>query len=276
MLNYIPKVIFLSAILLPGIVHATVHEFETTHMKSMGGAGIAGILAEESAFNNPAPLAFFTTSSVYAQKDKSALGSATGFVLADGNPEISGSISYVKQEEEDYRRSRWGLSMSTPTTKNSSAGISIRKTTDDKISSHTSTKYYQAVLGVDHIINEQFSVGVVAYDPFKSKGGETKAMIGMQYLLMDYIVGVVDFGGNYTKDTFSKSLIYKGALQVTVLNDVFLRVGTFTDKEKSEKGTGMGLAWVQPRLSFAFAQKNFTTNTERRIKESSLSLSLRF
>jgi hypothetical protein len=276
MVNYIPKVIFLSAILLIGNVHATVHEFETTHMKSMGGAGIAGILAEESAFNNPAPLAFFTTSSVYAQKDKSALGSATGFVLADGNPEISGSISYVKQEEDDFRRSRWGLSMSTPTSKNSSAGVSIRKTTDDKISSHTSTKYYQAVLGVDHIISEQFSVGVVAYDPFKSKGGETKAMIGMQYLLMDYIVGVVDFGGNYTKDTFSKSLIYKGALQVTVLNDVFLRVGTFTDKEKSEKGTGMGLAWIQPRLSFAFAQKNFTTSMERRIKESSLSLSLRF
>jgi hypothetical protein len=276
MINYIPKVIFLSAILLIGNVHANVHEFETTHMKSMGGAGIAGILAEESAFNNPAPLAFFTTSSVYAQKDKSALGSATGFVLADGNPEISGSISYVKQEEDDFRRSRWGLSMSTPTSKNSSAGVSIRKTTDDKISSHTSTKYYQAVLGVDHIISEQFSVGVVAYDPFKSKGGETKAMIGMQYLLMDYIVGVVDFGGNYTKDTFSKSLIYKGALQVTVLNDVFLRVGTFTDKEKSEKGTGMGLAWIQPRLSFAFAQKNFTTSMERRIKESSLSLSLRF
>lgn len=276
MIDYIQKFIFLSAFLLSGNGHAAVHEFETTHMKSMGGAGTAGILAEESAFNNPAPLAFFTTSTVYAQKDKSVLGSATGFVLGDGNPGLSGSISYVKQEEEDFKRSRWGLSLSVPTSKNSAAGLSIRKSTDDVLSTNTRTNYYQTVLGVVHLINEQFSVGVVAYDPFKSKAHETKGMIGMQYVLMEYIIAIVDFGGNYTKDTFSKELIYKAALQVTVLNDVFLRIGTFTDKEKSEKGTGMGLAWVQPRLSFAFAQKNFTTSTDRKIKETSFSLSLRF
>lgn len=276
MIDYIQKFIFLSASMLIVNAHAGVHEFETTHMKSMGGAAAAGILAEESAFYNPAPLAFFTTSTVYAQKDKSILGSATGFVLGDGNPELSGSISYVKQEEEDFKRARWGASLSALTSKNSAAGISVRKSTDDIISSQTRTNYYQTVLGVVHLVNDQFSVGIVAYDPFKSKAHETRGMIGIQYVLMEYIIAAIDFGGNYTKDTFSKQLIYKGALQVTVLNDVFLRVGTFTDKEKSEKGTGMGLAWIQPRLSFSFAQKNFTTSTEKKIKETSLSISLRF
>jgi hypothetical protein len=276
MIYYIQKIFFLSAILLLGNAHAAVHEFETSYMKSMGGASIAGVMAEESAFNNPAPLAFFGSSSVYAQKDNSVLGKANGFVLSDGSSGVSGSISYVNQTEDDYKRSRWGLSFSSPTSETSSVGISIRKTQDDIISKHTSVDYYQTVLGVSHIINPQFSMGVVAYDPLKSKAHETKAMIGMQYMLVDYVIASVDFGGNYTKDNFSQSLIYKGALQVTVLNDVFLRVGTFTDKEKSEKGTGMGIAWVQPRLSFTYGLKNFTTSTERRIKENSLSLSIRF
>jgi hypothetical protein len=276
MINYIQKFIFLSAFLLSVKANAAVHEFETTHMKSMGGAAAAGILAEESAFYNPAPLAFFGTSTVYAQKDNSILGKDMGFVICDGNSAISGSISYVKQEEQDFNRSRWGVSMSTPMQKGSSVGMSIRKTKDDILSAHTSNEYYQTVFGVTHIMNEQFSLGVVAYDPFKSAAHETKALLGLQYLLMDYIVASVDFGGNYTKDSFSKALIYKGALQVTVLNDLFLRVGTFTDKEKSEKGTGMGLAWVQPRLSFAFAIKNFTTVTDQRIKETSMSASIGF
>jgi hypothetical protein len=276
MIDYIQKVFFLSAILLMGNAYAAVHEFETTHIKSMGGTGVAGVMAEESAFYNPAPLAFFTNSTVYAQQDKSSLGKATGFVICDGNPELSGSVSYVKQEEQDFRRSRWGVSLSTPTSKTSAAGISIRKTTDDILSLHSSTNYYQVVGGVVHVINDQFSLGVVAYDPLKSRAHETKALIGMQYLLADYVAATVDFGGNYTSDNFSKNLIYKGALQITVLNDVFLRVGTFTDKEKSEKGTGMGLAWVQPRLSFAFGVKNFTTNTNTKIKETSMSASIRF
>lgn len=276
MIDYIRKILFLSVILLIGNANAAVHEFETTHTKSMGGAGAAGILAEESAFYNPAPLAFFATSTFYAQKDNSVLGKSTGFVIGDGNPNLSGSLSYVRQTEDDFRRSRWGLSISSPMSQTSSVGVSIRKTTDDILSEHKSANYYQTVFGVIHIINDHFSMGVVAYDPLKSPAHETKALIGMQYLLVDYITATVDFGGNYTKDNFSQSLIYKGALQVTVLNDVFLRVGTFTDKEKSEKGTGMGLAWIQPRLSFSYAVKNFTTSVGRRIKENSLSLSLRF
>ena len=276
MTKYIRKIFFLPILLMVGIAHAAVHEYETTHMKSMGGASVAGILAEESAFNNPAPLALFATSTVYAQTDNSALGKSTGFVVCDGNPQLSGSISYVHQKEDDFKRSRVGATMSVPTSNSSAAGISLRKTTDEVISSSTSINYYQTVLGVTHVVSDQLSIGLVAYDPFKSVAHETRGMIGLQYILLNYFTAAFDFGGNYNRDNISQYLIYKAAVQVTVLNDIYLRIGTFTDKEKNEKGTGMGLAWIQPRLSFMFAQKNFTTTTARQIKETSLAVSLRF
>jgi hypothetical protein len=276
MINYIRKVLFLSAFLLVRNSSAAVHEFETTHMKSTGGAGVAAIQAEESAFYNPAALAFATNSTAYIQKDTSILGKAIGYVLCDGNPNLSGSISYIKQEEDDYKRSRLGISFSSLVSANSSAGISLRKSTDDIISKHITNNYYQTVLGVTHVINEQLSLGIVAYDPLKSLANETKALVGIQYGLAQYIVANFDFGGNYTKDNLQGNLIYKGSLQITVLNDLFLKFGAFADKEKSEKGTGMGLSWSQPRLAFAFANKNFTTASDRIIKETSLSASIRF
>jgi hypothetical protein len=178
--------------------------------------------------------------------------------------------------EENFKRSRWGVTLSTPSSQNSSIGVSVRKTTDDILSTRTSTNYYQTVFGIVHVISSEFSLGLLAYDPFKSAARETKALVGMQYTLLNYLTANLDFGGNYTSDNVSKELIYKAALQVTVLSDIFVRFGTFTDKEKKEKGNGMGLSWVQPRLSFMFGIKSYTNSTERRIKETSLAASIRF
>lgn len=272
--------------------HTKIHEFETTHLKSTGGTGVGSILNEESAFLNPAPIAFFTTSSFYVQKDNDKLTDnglvqpkpkSLGFVLADGNPSLSGSVSYVTQEEENIKRKRWGATLSGPISDKSAMGVSIRQSKDEDIVSKKIDKYYQTVLGVTHAIDEKFSLGIVAYDPFKSKAHETKALIGFQYVLLDYITAAVDFGGDYNADEISKSLIYKGALQVKVLDDFFLRFGGFSDKIRDEKGSGFGLAWIQPRLSLEFALKNTTRNlnlalnqNEAKLKETSIALSIRF
>ena len=134
-----------------------------------------------------------------------------------------------------------------------------------------------------HSIDEKLSLGIVAYDPFKSKGKETKALLGFQYVLMTYITGAFDFGGDYYSDNISTTLIYKGALQIKVLDDFFLRFGGFDDKMRAEKGNGYGLAWVQPRMSFEFALKNTKRNanislnqSETSFKETSFSGSIRF
>ncbi|MDO9182652.1 MAG: hypothetical protein Q7U04_09600 [Bacteriovorax sp.] len=282
----------LSVFLLSTNAFSKIHEFETTHLKSTGGTGVAGIFNEESAFLNPASLAFFNTSSAYAQKDSGKLindgvfqprPKALGFVLSDANPSLSGSLSYVNQEEDIYKRKRWGLTFSSPLAEKSAFGISVRQSIDENSLTKTSIKYYQTVLGVTHAIDEKLSVGIVAYDPFKSKGSETKAMVGFQYVLMSYITGSFDFGGDYYSDSISKTLLYKGSIQIKVLDDFFLRFGGFNDKSRSEKGSGYGLAWNQPRLSFEFALKN--TNREKNLainqsessfKETSFSGSLKF
>lgn len=258
----------------------------------MGGTGVGGILAEEAAFLNPASLAFFNTASVYAQKDSGKLTEdniaqpkpkAMGFVLSDGNPTLSGSLSYVTQEEDIYKRKRWGLSFSSPLAEKSAFGISYRKTTDENTQTLVTKKYYQTVIGVTHALDEKLTLGIVAYDPFKSQGHETKGLIGMQYMLMDYISAAFDFGGDYYSDDITKTLLYRGAVQIKVLNDFYLRFGGFSDKLRSEKGNGYGLAWVQPRLSFEVALKNTKHSKdialglpESSFKETSFAASIRF
>lgn len=269
-----------------------IHEFETTHLKSMGGTGVGAILAEEAAFLNPASLAFFTTSTVYVQKDSDKLTEGgieqpkpkdLGFVLSDGNPSLSGSLSYVTQEESNIKRNRWGVSLSAPIPDRSAFGISVRQTKDTDSVTNIIRKYYQTVLGVTHAIDEKFSLGIVAYDPFKSQGKETKAMIGVQYILMNYITAAIDFGGDYTSSEISKNLLYKGALQVRILDDFYLRFGGFNDKARSETGNGFGLSWIQPRLSFEFAIKNTKRasdvslkQTDANFKETSMAAAIRF
>ena len=290
--NYICKTIFLCTFAYCLSAHASLHEYETTHLKSMGGAGVGGILVEESAFLNPAPLAFFQNASVYAQTDSAkftegttvgAAPKATGFVLADGNPNLAGSISFVKQEESNMQRERWGLSLSGLANERSAVGVSVRSSSDKNISTNLTNKYYQTVLGISHAIDEKSSLGIVAVDPFKSKANETKVLLGVQLVTLSYITLNADFGGNYDALDMSKAIIYKGSIQVKVLDDFYIRFGGFSDKIKNESGNGYGLAWVQPRLSFELAFKN-TKNAadvslgtnEYRTKETSLSASIRF
>ena len=110
-LNVLIKIILMfTVIFLQGTLYAAVHEYETTHLKAMAGSGAASIVAEKSAFYNPAPLSLVNTSSLYFQKDNGTLGKSTGFVVTNGQPGLSGSISFVNQVENDYRRSRWGVS----------------------------------------------------------------------------------------------------------------------------------------------------------------------
>ncbi len=272
---------------------AKVHEFETTRLKSTAGTGVAGILSEEAAFLNPASLAFHESASLYLQRDmlqlKDSNGNiiqkpkSTGVVLSDGNPNLSGSISYTFQEEGVFKRKKWGIATSAPLSKESALGASLRKVKDENTSAKTSVDYYQTVFGVTHSIDPQTSLGVVVYDAFNSAAKETKAIVGAQHIFVDYITLMFDLGANYNSDEISDSLLYRGGIQVRVLNDFYLRFGAFNDKEKQEKGNGFGLAWDQPKISLGFALKNTKqeANTtlaraESKLRETSFSASFKF
>jgi len=182
-----------------------------------------------------------------------------------------------------FQRQRWGFSLSGPIGDRSALGFSVRKTKDQNTALLSTTNYYQTVIGVTHAVDEKASIGIVAYDPFKSKGRETKALFGFQYQLFSYITASVDFGGDYTADHISETIIAKGALQIKVLDDFYVRMGSFNDKIRKEHGSGYGLSWVQPKLSFEFGIKDFTRQedlaraiSKASLKETSLSASIRF
>jgi hypothetical protein len=207
----------------------------------------------------------------------------TGVVVADGNTSLSGSLSYISQEEGTLKRSRWGVTASAPLNETSSFGTSVRKTTDKDSSTNSEVDYYQTVIGVTHALTPQTSLGVVAYDAFNSKAKETKAIIGVQQIFAESITLAADFGGNYTADEISNTLLYRGGLQFKVLDDFYLRFGAFNDKGRQEKGNGYGIAWIQPKLAFEFAVKNTKQSAdlalnrvESKLREVSFAASLRF
>lgn len=259
----------------------------------MSGTGVAAILSEESAFLNPASLSFHNTFSLYAQRDSMVIKDNTetviqkphsmGFVIADGNPNLSGSISYVDQRELNFERERWGFSLSSLVGGRSSFGTSIRKSKDRNTTTGEVLDYYQTVFGVTHVLDEKTSLGIVAYDAFSSKGNETKGMVGVQQVMWEYITLALDAGADFTAEDIGNTAFYRGAIQIRVLNDFFLRFGTARDKLKEEKTNGLGISWVSPKLAFEFALKNIkqlestTLNRDEfNIKETSFSVSMRF
>ena len=292
--NQIKTTIFLLLLLMSNFAFAKIHEFETTHLKSQAGTGVSGLFMEESSFLNPAGIAFFRSANVYAQRDMLQIKDSTGnivqkprntaIVISDGNDSLSGSLSYVHQEEGVMTRKRWGLATSASLSEKSALGVSLRKTKDEDTSAGTSIDYYQTVFGVTHAIDQQTTLGLVAYDAFNSPGDATKALLGIQHVFADYITIAFDFGGNYKAEEINSTLLYRGGIQVKVLNDFLLRFGAFNEKELEEKGNAFGLAWISPKLAFEFAVKNTTLKespaklrlSESKIRDISFGVSLRF
>ncbi len=278
-----------------------IPDFETTRLKSTGGAGVASILMDEATILNPAPLTFFQNGSFYFQKSNSQINRTPNdlnqnapitqkndqlsFIASDAKGNLNGSISYIKQEHRYSERKRFSASLAYPTGKKSSFGIAYRHTKEalstDNINFKNST-YKQTTFGVIHALNSSFTIGMVVIDPFKKRPEETRSLIGIQYVYQDFISLMLDGGADYS-DKLDKTALWKAAVQIKLLQDFYLRTGAFEDQGKREKGTGIGLGWIQPRLVINFALKNTDVleNKENfqnpeEIKETSFSLSYRF
>jgi len=261
---------------------ARFNPVETSRLKSTAGSGVGSILLEESAFLNPASASFFNATSIFAVKttgetsDKSATRYAEnkelGFVLADSNPNLSGTLSYFKSKNYFGEQKFLGVSMAGTVDQTSALGFSVRKISQSELAK--SSEFYTTNFGVTHVIDEFTSFGVLLVDAFKSKSNESKTYFGIQKALLDSISANIDLGVNHTKDQISKTFIYKTALQVRVLNDFYLRAGIFKDNEYDESGSGFGISWIQPKLAIEFGLKN-TITPNKDYKESSFSLSVR-
>ena len=277
---------------------APFEDFQTTRLKSTAGAGVASVLMDESTILNPAPLAMFNVSSIYFQRSgadldidsNSGLGrtvqdKSTAIIVSDSNGGVSGSLSYLAQTQGANERKRFGVSVSSMIGQRSAFGVSYRfnkeETNLDGLGMvKTSTR--QGSLGILHALSPSFTLGLVAVDPLKAVPGETKGIVGGQYVFNDFISIMLDLGADYNNN-LADSVLYRAAMQFKIYNDFFLRFGAHDDKAIKEKGTGVGIGWVQPKLSIDFALRNsersedaLAATKEQKLKESSFSVSYRF
>lgn len=277
---------------------APFEDFQTTRLKSTAGAGVASILMDESTILNPAPIAMFNVSSIYFQRagadldidSNSGLGrteeaKSTAFIASDSKGGVSGSLSYLNQTQGGNERKRFSFSVASMVGERSAFGVSYRfnneETNLDGLGMvKTSTR--QGTFGILHALSPSFTLGLVAVDPLKAVPGETKGIVGGQYVFNDFISVMLDIGADYNNN-LADSVLYRAAMQFKIYNDFFLRFGAHDDKGIKEKGTGVGIGWVQPRLSVDFALRNsersadeLTAANEQKLKESSFSVSYRF
>ncbi len=261
--------------------------YQTTRLKSTAGAGVGSILMDEATFLNPAPLAFFNLTAVLIQRaggdettngndETSELKSENyAAVLSDSKSALKGSFSYVKAKLGNEKSSMISASTAFPIQQKSAIGATYRKITKT-VSGQKDENINQYVLGASHNISPNLSVGAILIDPFSKNKEDALAVLGGQVVYGDFIALMLDVGANYNFP-LDESLVYKGAVQIMFFTDVYLRAGYFNDKGLEEKGTGVGLGWVQPRLAIEAALKNskgFTSSKTTR--ETSFSLSYRF
>ena len=287
------KISFFTILIFFQIINNTLFsamlDIESTRMKSTAGSGVGSFYAEEATLLNPAPLSFFKVSSLYFQKsggDVTDNDDGTndletkniGFIASDSKQGVSGSISYFKNEAQELYKKQFATSLSTPVGKKSSFGATYRATSEKLNHYDPDRSYKQSVFGVTHLLNNSFNLGIVVVDPFKANPEDTKAIVGIQYTFEEFLTLMIDLGGDYNNN-LSESSSASAALQLRVFNDFFIRFGAYEDKQKKENGTGVGAAWVGPKLTFNVAIKNYDTKKETpktNISDTSFSMSLRF
>ena len=285
--------LFLALCIICDVSWSISYNFETTRLKSTAGAGVASLLIDESTILNPAPMAFFNLGSFYIQRSDQKTSttengikklmddsSHIGFIASDSKGKFKGSASYHKYEEDESQIKRWALAVSSPFGESSAIGLIYSSTKERKANKDSESTAF--VFGLSHVLDESFSFGLTIQEPFKKGAKYYPTLLGMQYSYKRLITLMADVGGNYNLD-FEGESIYKVAAQIKVFEDFFLRLGTNLDNMKKEKTNGIGIGWVQPKLSIDFAMKNTrSTNLSTEniqptdIKENSFSLSYRF
>lgn len=277
-------------------VRNTLQKIETTRMKSTAGTGVGSILVDEATMLNPASISFFNLSAIYLQKsgsdtelfrpDEHRLNISSdylGVVVSDTKGRLKGSGSFFRQKETEFVKKRFAGSLAHPIGKKSAFGTTFSHLrTERRYGPKNETKLNQFTFGVTHAINKQFTLGLVAIDPFQKNPEDTMNIIGAQYVFKGFIVLMADMGTDYHSG-LSKSMLYRGAMQIKIFKDFYLRAGYFRDRKKSEKGMGAGIGWVGPKLMLEAAIKNSeqakiidNKNHQYDLKETSFSLSYRF
>lgn len=252
---------------------AQIREFQTTRLNSTAGAGVASVLSTEAALLNPATAAYFDGSSFSYQSYTTSLrhtndqrdaanddfpgtNKSQGFFITDQSGPVKGGVSYLLQDENNYERTQMVMHGAAPIGKQTAMGFSYSYIQDKKPRSFSPSRqiHHRASLGLLHILDTSTTLGLVIVDPTRTTPNEERVIAGFQYNLADKFTLIGDIGTQYTR-AVTKKYLWRGAVQLNLFDDFFLRVGKFYDNVREFKGTGWGAGWIGPRLGVEFAQK---------------------
>ena len=265
----------------PIITLSNTRDFQTTRLSSTAGTGVGSVLMDEATFLNPAPLAFYRIGSFYFQKTNLEASNSSDetkgmtLVASDSKGKIAGSISYQNYETNNNEIKIISGSLSSPMGQKSAFGVTYRMTENNQINQQYPNKYKQFLIGVCHAVTKDFTVGFLVIDPTEKIPEDSKALVGFQYVYKDFITLMADLGSTWDGN-MSKNILYRGGMQFKILADFYLRFGAFQDKKKNRKGSGAGISWVSPKLTFNLAGNYIDTETNEELKETSFSVSYRF
>ena len=190
------------------------------------------------------------------------------FVASDAKGKMAGSISYTTNDSNrDYKNI--AVSLASIVGERSATGITYHYQDGNE-----KTKYL--TFGVTHAISEFFTLGFILNDPLREREERSNFMIGTQYTYQDFIALMADFGTDW-KDRFDEKMIYGGAIQFKVFDDLFIRGGIKRDNQNNTQITGFGGSWalapVRIQRLFKLSRRFIIKN---RGKETTFSLSYKF
>jgi hypothetical protein len=284
--------LLLVALVYTNFVHSEIRQQKTSRLISTAGTGVGSILLEDAAVLNPASLAFFNNSAIYYQQTKldnanssDRVADAYSVIVADAKNAMKGTMGYHKNTIGTDEEERVSLTAASAGGEASSVGINISqyKLTVDNGIVREEKKYRTMDIGVTHIVSPEMSIGIIIQDPAKSDNSKIDlGIFGFQYQLHNYIAVMGDIGTAYRGTNINEKYLYRGALQLTFLSDFFIRGGISRDLTNGEERiTGLGISWVQPRLTFDFAFEDIESSPEgstetTQFRQGALSMSYRF
>jgi hypothetical protein len=280
----------------------TPRPLQTARLNSTSGAGVGSLLVAESAILNPAPTAFFQDTYVSYQKNNVDLSNASteritnadpfgqlntseSYYLFDNSSELRGGLSYQHQREDGMRRKRITATASSLIKDNLSFGVLFKYTEDtqylDTGNRHRVSNPF--TLGFTYIYHPGLIFGGVWEDPTRASVEESRAILGFQASLSEKIVLIFDVGGDPTTD-FNDSRLWRGAIQIALFSDVYIRGGKYQDRSLFLEGESWGVAWIGPKLGAEFSirtsrpltDKSTRLYNQERLTDASFALHLRF
>jgi hypothetical protein len=262
------KFIFLTVFLasFQPISAKEIRPYETTRLQSTAGAGVASLLVHESVVLNPAPVAFFSNSFLYTQRDWENLdregqdrldsyrsNTSEAHIVTDSTSALRGSFAYIRKLEDEFKRTSYSLSMSGAMSKSSAMGITYTYAMDENFGEILDPKHFLDI-GYINVVNTKVSYGLVLKDAGKASQTQRRLIGGVHYNLTNILAFILDLEIDVQR-SYEDYNSTKGAVQFSLVSDIFVRAGYFNSTIDNETGTTYGLSWVGPKLSFDYALK---------------------